>query len=211
MAPLSPERSRNRKVRAWQWLFRKAERRELVGLSVGVLWPPAEDASVVWLKVEQALTILAQNDRRRFDRLRSDADGILVFGTVGALAYWVQGARLIVIQWTYAAAADTSPAALASILVHEGAHAWLDRLGFGWQEDRRKRIEAICSRSQIAFARRLPDPGDLIEHAERQLALESSHFTDDAFRKQDLSELRELGVPGWLVRFLRLVSRAPAA
>ena len=199
------------KNRWWGWLFRRAERLVLEGVSVGVLWPTEDESSVIVRKLEAALRLIARYDRRRFDRLRQDINGILVFGTVGALAQWVQTERLIVIRQTYVANPKSSIAELAATLVHEGTHAWLSRLGFGYEPTRRTRIEAVCFRSEMAFARHLPDPGGIVQQAERQLARDPSYWATSAFRDRTLEELRILGVPRWLVRLLGLASRGRAA
>jgi hypothetical protein len=91
--------------------------------------------------------------------------------------------------------------------VHEGTHAWLDRLGFGYEPARRARIEAICFRAEIAFARRLADPEDVIDRAQRQLTHDPSYWTDGAFRRRTLGDLTTLGLPRWLVALLDRLTR----
>ena len=135
---------------------------------------------------------------------------MLVFGTTGALAQWVPSVRLVVVRLNYVMDPETSSLDLASTLVHEGAHAWLDGLGFGYEPPRRARIEAICFRSEIAFARRLTDPKNLISRAERQLARDPSYWTNVAFRQRTLGNLNALGLPRWLTNLLDRLTRHAA-
>jgi hypothetical protein len=188
--------------RYWRWVFRNSERRTLAGIPAGVFLPSAEEREAAFPKLAAALDVLARHDPRRFERLRADVDGILVFGLPGARGAWILGARLVVLKLEYVTAPETSAEEVASTLVHEGTHAWLDRLGFGYDEPRRARIEAICYRAQLAFARRLPDPGGLVELAQRQLSRDPADWSDAAFERNYEEGLRELGVPGWLVRLL---------
>lgn len=124
---------------------------------------------------------------------------------------WSRDARLVRLREDYVLDPATSSADVASTLVHEGTHAWLCRLGFGYEEHRRARIEAICYRSEVAFARRLPNGETLLPDLDAALALDPALYSAAAQRERDAADLRTLGVPGWLVRFLVLISRRRAA
>jgi hypothetical protein len=174
---------RGARRRYWRWVFRIAERRTLAGIPAGVLLPSAEEREAAFPKLAAALDVLARHDPRRFERLRADVDGILVVSLPGARGAWILGARLVTLELQYVTAPSTSAEEVASTLVHEGTHAWLDRFGFGYDEPRRARIEAICYRAQLAFARKLPDPGGLVELAQRQLARDPGDWSDDAFAR----------------------------
>ena len=93
----------------------------------------------------------------------------------------------------------TSPAEIASILVHESTHARLEAKGFAYTAELRERIEKVCFRRELAFARRLPEPGDLIDQACRQLRRPPDYLTNDAFRQRIRQKLVDLGVPRWLL------------
>jgi hypothetical protein len=95
---------------------------------------------------------------------------------------------------------NTSIAQIASTIVHEAAHARLMRLGFGYEEPKRLRIEHICFDAQRAFVRRLPDSDGLLE----EIAATKSYYGADVYsdigrRDEALEGLRMLGVPKWLV------------
>lgn len=191
-----------------RWLYRRAERHVLLGIPVGLDSPSAETRATVVPKLEAALQLLREHDPRRFARLHRDIDGVLIQGhTRQRVGAWIPSVRLVELPWTYLSAPDTSAAEVASTLVHEGTHAWLHHLGIDTKRKMLPRIEAICFRSEIAFARRLPEPGDLIEQAERQLARDTSYWSHAAWQQQSLAELNELGVPLWLTAlFARLLA-----
>lgn len=191
----------------WRWLFRRAERRDFAGVHVAFHWPEPDEAVAGFAKCAEALELLARFDPRRLERIRRHADGILLFGSVGGLAQWVAPARVIVLRGTYVLAPETSAAELASTLVHEGTHAWLESLGISYEPDRRERIEAICFHSELAFARRIPDGGDLVARAGRQLQRAPEYWADAAFRARTMADLRTLGTPKWLVWLLEQVFR----
>ncbi len=185
--------------RYWAWVFRRTERRPVAGIDVGLLWPSIPERDLVLRKVAAALALIDQYDPRRAARLRRCVEGILVFGDTGPVGQWIRGPRLVMLSVTYALRDDITASHVASTLVHESTHAWLEALGFKYDVERWARIEATCFRAEQAFARKLPDPGDLIKRAERQLARDPSYWTAHAARERELRTLRELGVPSWLV------------
>jgi hypothetical protein len=188
-------------------LFLIARKRTVRGIKVGLVGHSGERREVLYGKLSAALDLLHQHVPRCLARLRSDTTSILLFGSTGALGGWLPGARLIRLNETYASAPSTSPADIASIILHEATHARLDRLGFEYRPERRARIEAVCFRRELAFARRLPDGEELAARARRQLMRDPAYWTSDAFRQRALAELRELQVPAWIVRALDRFSR----
>ena len=184
------------------WLFRGAEYRIICGIRVGTAQSNAATSEAMLGKLEAALTLLKRHDPRPVAALQKVTDGIFVFGTAGVCAEWWRDARLVVMQDEYLADSGTSTAAVAATLVHEATHAWLEHLGFQYTAERRPRIESICFRRELRFARRLPGATDLAAMIEQQLTRSPEHLTDEAFRERTLAELRQLGVPDWLVRLL---------
>lgn len=157
--------------------------------------------------MESARALLSEYNLRALETLQKQTDGVFVFGTAGANAEWRRDARLVVIQQEYVADFATSPADVAATLVHEATHVSLERLGFHYTAQRRARIEAVCYRRALRFARRLPGASDLVAKPERQLMRDPVYLTDEAFRGRIIAELRRLGVPNWLVRVIERSSR----
>ena len=124
---------------------------------------------------------------------------------------WHRDTRLVVLEETYVHHERTSARDIASTLVHESTHARLDAKGFAYSPELRERIERVCFRRQLAFARRLPEPGDLVGQAERQLQRAPDYFTREAWRQRAVVKLIELGVPRWLAQAIEWVARRRAA
>ncbi|MDB4916434.1 MAG: hypothetical protein JWM95_4078 [Gemmatimonadetes bacterium] len=208
-----PESSRRSHAFGWYWrlVFRLAKHRASHDIRVGTLGHSAEEANLLFAKIDAALSLIARYDPRRLARLVRNARGILVIGTVGGIGVWSPGACLVRLREDYLLAADVSPTHVASTLVHEGTHAWLSHLGFGYEEHRRQRIEAICYRSEIAFARRVPDGEMLLPALEAGLALDPGYYSTATRREQDFTDLRTLGVPEPLIKLVKLLSARRAA
>jgi hypothetical protein len=194
-----------------RWSFRRAERHDFLGITVALDQGSAEDRATCIRKIEAALRLIHEHDPRRLRRIQGDIDGIYLWGDTGPAGSFLSSIRLVTLRFTYVVSPSTSAAKIASTLVHEGTHARLHARGIDYAPERRARVEAICARSEIAFARRLLDPEDLIEEAEWRLALDRSHWSYQARQQRNLQALAELGVPRWFValfeRFLRLRDR----
>jgi hypothetical protein len=162
-------------------------------------------------KMEAALDMVLQYDSRAMQVLRTRSDGIFVFGTAGVRAEWHREEKLVVLQPEYVSAPATSIVRLASTLVHEATHAWLEKLGFRYSEDRRQRIEAICFKRELRFVRRAGGESELVCDLERQLTRDPAYFSSEAFRERTLSEIERLGLPRRVVtmieRWLKLWRR----
>jgi hypothetical protein len=95
---------------------------------------------------------------------------------------------------------------IASTIVHEATHSRLMRCGIGYDEELRARVEAVCLRSELAFAAKLPNGEQVRDRVERTLELCASHghWTNAAFDERyvegSIEALRHLGVPDWLPR-----------
>lgn len=153
-------------------------------------------------KLESAIKLLKHYDTRAGDALQKLTKGIFVFGTAGAYAQWNRNSQLVLMREEYVTALETSTADVAATLVHEATHAWLEHLGFQYTAPERARIEAICYRRALRFARRLPAATDLVAKIERQLTRDPNYLTNDAFRERIIAELKHLGIPDWVVRLL---------
>jgi len=107
------------------------------------------------------------------------------------------------LQEEFVRAESTSVAQIASAIVHEATHARLMRLGLGYEEPKRLRIERICFDSERAFVRRLPDGDKLLEEiAATKSYYGEGHFSDAGQRDAALEGLRMLGVQKWITWLL---------
>jgi hypothetical protein len=155
-------------------------------------------------KVEAALDLVLRHDPRALQVLQTQTDGIFVFMTHGgAYAEWSRDGKLVLLKPEYVSAPETSSLQLASALVHEATHVWLEKLGFQYSPERRPRIEAICFKRQLRFVKHAGGGSELVSELERQLKREPQYFSDEAFRERSLTELQteldRLGVPRRIV------------
>jgi hypothetical protein len=187
-------------------LFRLSKRRTLAGIEIAVFLPDAANEPLVEERIDDAFTLLGAFGPKYLTRVQSLADGVLLFGTVGALGSWNKDARLIRISQDFIADPATKPVHIAATMVHEATHAWLDQRGFVYTPQCRARIEAICYRAQSTFAARIPGCQDVALEYEQcaQLVLDQpdDEWSDEAFHLRAAEHFIELGVPQWLARRL---------
>ena len=203
-------RSESFSARIVLWVLRHTERREILGVTVIVPGGTRRDGEA-FAKITSAFDLLRDHASRTLDDIRRHTNGVIVWVTPGALGQWHRNTRLVVLEETYVHHERTSARDIASTLVHESTHAWLDAKGFAYSPELRWRIEKVCFRRQLAFARRLSEPGDLVGQAERQLQRSPDYFTREASRQRVVVKLVELGVPRWLAKAIEWVSRRRSA
>jgi len=168
---------------------------------IRMFYPGKTESAVAFSKIDQALNLISTFDPRRYQQIKDDVKKILVFSAEPAAAQWIGGLRMCVLDKEYLFRADISPTEIAASIVHEATHAHLERLGMEYAEEARSRIERICTESQIAFAKRLPEPGRSLEIAEWQLSLPESYWTNDEIQNRGLEALEDLGKTSCQARF----------
>jgi hypothetical protein len=167
---------------------------------VGTLAHSDEHQNVIFSKVEKALLLIQTHDPIRFRQIQRYVQLIFIFGDPSANGYWHQELRMCELEETFVRGEATSIAEVASAIVHEATHARLMRLGFGYEEPKRLRIEQICFDAEQAFARRLPDDQELVrEMQEKRAYYGETDFSDAGRREAHLEGLRNLRVPKWIV------------
>jgi hypothetical protein len=165
------------------------------------LWVGTEaDAERVLPRVELALGLIKTHDRGRYDRMGRDLERIWVRLLTSGAAQFSPRLWACMLDERFVVADSTDTAQLAAVIVHEATHARLWRCGFGYDEAERQRIEAICLRRELAFARTLPEGQTVRESAEGALAISPSYWTDAASDDRHIAgsveALRHLGW-GW--------------
>jgi hypothetical protein len=95
---------------------------------------------------------------------------------------------------------------IASAIVHEATHARLEKLGIRYQEAVRQRIERICARRELDFARHLSGVDALLEEIMWRLdwcSEENAFYTDQTMWEKTVQGnaeiLRHLGTPEWVI------------
>lgn len=199
-------------AKAERFLFSISEQRDVHGVKVAV--SVDEDRSAeAFAKVHAAFELLEQHVPVRLHRLRRDVDAVFVWSEVGDLANWVRALRFIRLRGTWVVLPSTTPARIASVLVHEATHAYLERLGIPYQEDRRAQIERVCVRSERVLLRRIGDEALMLD-AERRMSAPPGAFSQAAFQQRAEANLKKLGPLGRAMLLLTRLRRAagePAA
>jgi hypothetical protein len=142
---------------AKRMVYRLAEKRRYENIQ---LISGTRRAPEFFALVSAALDLIKTVDARRFRRITSH---FKIIENVVSLygAYYDHRLKSCAIDYEmFAKAGDREFIVkdLACTLVHESMHAVLRRKGFSTAERRRGRIERICVREEMYFARRLNDP-----------------------------------------------------
>jgi hypothetical protein len=89
--------------------------------------------------------------------------------------------RTCMTELTFLARRDISPATVASSIVHEGIHAWVDRMGVKREMRDRPKEERLCRRAELDFGRALPPElgRPVIERALGTLSLADAEVAPD--------------------------------
>ena len=146
-----------------------------------------------------ALDLIEQKVPERYARLKKVMNTVVLM-PIGRGAEWVGNVKACYIDRD--TVLDHPSAAVASLLVHESTHAYLDHLGCRWSPDRYPRIEAICIREEIRFAEILGDK-ELEHWARRRLhnIPPLGHWDEDRL----INELAVL--PKWMGRLYEYAHR----
>jgi hypothetical protein len=154
-------------------------------------------------RIKQSLELIKAYDPLRYDRLRVDLERVWVRLLPGDVACFDARLRACVLDTRFVL--RHTPELIAAAIVHEATHARLSRAGVAYDEALRDRIEAICTRRELAFAAKLPDGREVREWAEAALA-HAVDLTDAEFDQHHLrgsiEALHYRGVPEWLTRSL---------
>jgi hypothetical protein len=174
------------------------------GLWIGT-WE--DNADSVLPRVEEALGVIKIYDRLRYDRITRDLERVWVRALFGNDAEYNHAMKACELDVRFVRAATSSPAIIASIIVHEATHARILNRRIPYEVALRNRVEAVCVRRELAFAKRLPNGLNAQERAERLLEMSATPelWTDEKFRERHaegvMGVARHVGVPIWIAHF----------
>jgi hypothetical protein len=187
-------------------LIERLQLKASFGRSVDGVWIGAYFSPEHLPRVEEAFGLIRQHSPLQYSRIIRDLQRIWIFLIPDGLAAYRRSLKACVLDERFVADAATNLQQIASAIVHEATHARLERYGIEYEEAARARIEAICSRRELAFARCLPDSVQLKEDIVSYLDVYPSsrdYFSDARLlERHDDGEgamLRHAGVPGWLI------------
>ena len=163
---------------------------------------------IAFPKIDQALNLISKFDSRSYFRIQRDIEKMWVSATgPDYAAEWIDELKMCIFNRDHICRADISANEVASTIIHEATHARLNRFKIGYEEEKRIRIEKICFKSQIAFAKRLPNGEQLIKNAELNLKLPETFWTNSEFQQRNLKALAEIGKKFWPARALYPIAR----
>jgi hypothetical protein len=155
-------------------------------------------------RVEESLRILQAYVPVRFAQFQKDVASILIAGDPTFHGQYIKELKLIELYDDHVSNPATTVEELGSILVHEAQHARLFRLGFGYEEALRNRIEKLCFRSEKIYGLRIPCGERVVENADAWLQKDlADFFSNQSRREVAFKTLDELGCPRWLQGLLR--------
>lgn len=180
-----------------QWLVSKSHYTRRID---GVRVLASEMANVE--RVETALDLIREYDPIRHSRLIRDLEQIWVWAIPGSVG------RFRHLGWTCDLdkqfVETTAPDLIASVIVHEATHARLFRMGFGYEEAIRERVEQICLRRELAFATKVPNGID--NHGAEAILQSLPDLSNEGFVQRRSEDYRAVflrnGLPRWLVSFV---------
>jgi hypothetical protein len=184
-----------------RFMFAISRKHKRDDIEVAILFP-GKNYPAVSSKIDQALNLISEFDPRRYLQIRRDVKKIWVSAAPGYCANWMDDFQMCILDSDYFCRDNVSASEMALTIVHESTHARLCKLKIEYTEDIRDRVERVCVKSEIAFAKRLPDGQKFVEIAESRLQIPESYWTNAQFEQRELDTLAELRKKTWLARIL---------
>jgi hypothetical protein len=173
------------------------------GLWVGAFVSKRESQAIL-PRLREALALIKERDPYRYKRVLRHFDTILVLPMPNQ-GECVPDLRRCVVNKELAETGAID--AIASVIVHEATHGELFRRGIGYQEAARQRVEDICTRQELAFAKKLTREEVTREHAAWKLDLPEDSWSDQAMLYRDIEWLRQQGWPNWLLKAILVLRK----
>jgi hypothetical protein len=193
---------------AERYMLHESDGEQIDGLWIGSWLGKDKDAE--FRRVAEALGLIKTYDRLHYNRLIRDLKRIWVVPLPGYAGTFSRAIGCCKLDPRIVLAEP--PEVIASVIVHEATHARLFQCGIGYEEANRARVEAVCTRRELAFAGKLPN-GELVrEYAVHALELyvhpeqHPEHWTNASLYERRLAAgvevVRYAGLPEWPVRAL---------
>jgi hypothetical protein len=162
-------------------------------------------------RVEEALSLIKTCSPIQYARVRRDLKRVWATVLPGPIGSFQEPLSACQIDTRFVL--KENPDVIASVIVHEATHARLRRYGFGYEEELRPRVEAVCVRRELAFSQRLPNGERVREWAGEKLKFcaRPGSLSDAALEQLRIDGSREalshLGLPDWLARALMALAQ----
>ena len=164
------------------------------------------DSEPALQRVEAALQLINRCAPLHYRRVKNSLSRIWVTLVPHGAGCYLHSLNACLLDERVVASETTTLEWIASAIVHEATHARLEKRGIRYDEAVRHRIERICARRELDFARHLSGVDALHEEITRRLDLcneENASYTDqNMWQKIDQGNaemLRHLGTPEWVI------------
>jgi hypothetical protein len=164
------------------------------------------DSEPVIQRVEAALQLIDRCAPLHYRRVKNSLSRIWVTLVPHGAGCYLHSLNACLLDERVVASETTTLEWIASTIVHEATHARLEKWGIRYDEAVRHRIERICARRELDFARRLSGVDALQEEITWRLDRcneESAIYADQSmWEKVDQGSaemLRHLGTPEWVI------------
>src|SRR5882762_1426222 len=164
------------------------------------------DSEPALQRVEAALRLIERFAPLHYRRVKNSLSRIWVQLVPRGAGCYLHSLNACLLDERVVASENTTLEWIASAIVHEATHARLEKRGIRYDEAVRHRIERICARRELDFARHLSGVDALHEEITRRLYLcneENASYTDqNMWQKIDQGNaemLRHLGTPEWVI------------
>ena len=160
------------------------------------------DSEPALQRVEAALQLIEQFSPLHYRRVKNSLSRIWVQLVPHGAGCYLHSLNACLLDERVVASETTTLEWIASAIVHEATHARLEKRGIRYVEAVRHRIERICARRELDFARHLSGVDALLE--EINWRLDRSNDENASFTNQDMwlridqgnaDILRHLGTP----------------
>jgi hypothetical protein len=167
------------------------------------------DAKPAIQRIEDALRLIERCAPLHYRRIKNNLARIWVHLVPHGAGCYLRSLNACLLDERIVASETTTVEWIASAIFHEATHARLEKLGIRYDEAVRKRIERICARRELDFARHLSGVDALLEEITWRLdqcSEENASYTDqNMWEKTDQGNqeiLRHLGTPEWAITLM---------
>jgi hypothetical protein len=167
------------------------------------------DSEPALQRVEAALRLIDRCAPLHYRRVKNSLSRIWVTLVPHGAGCYLHSLNACLLDERVVASETTTPEWIASAIVHEATHARLEKRGIRYDETVRLRIERICIRRELDFARHLSGIDALQEEITQRLDWcrdGNEHYTDQnmwqGIDQGNADALRHLGTPEWVIAFV---------
>jgi len=164
------------------------------------------DAKPAIQRIEDALQLIERCAPLHYRRVKKNLARIWVNLVPYGAGYYLHSLNACVLDERIVASEPATVEWIASAIVHEATHARLEKLGIRYDEAVRNRIERICARRELDFARHLSGVDTLLEGINWRLdqcSGDNAFYTNQNMWEKTVQGnaeiLRHLGTPEWVI------------